>query len=239
MLIDASKWDGSDFFMVWPLPLFIFVTDRVVRAIHDSRLTGGVLKRPGDLDFSGVCGLVPDGYPIGCRRSGHTNWAMRWAFTKRRKKLVLVLRRPLRYASPPRDFAKRTPHLHDLNGGRKHGRGSCERAQASPSTPWGRRSRVGQQLLDDPAWIDADGLSHVDELGNVKPACGPFDLGDKRLLATEFLGQLPLGQPLLLSCAFKSLAHCWLSCDDDAIFSMSIFLNSDKFQSWTILLLEL
>src|SRR6266513_6331748 len=28
-LIDETKWDGSDFFMVWPLPKYIFVTDRV------------------------------------------------------------------------------------------------------------------------------------------------------------------------------------------------------------------
>jgi hypothetical protein len=52
------------------------------------------------------------------------------------------------------------------------------------STSWGRCSRLGQQLLDDLAWIDAYGQSHVDELGNVKPACGPFDFGDKRLLTT-------------------------------------------------------
>ena len=76
-------------------------------------------------------------------------------------------------------------------------------AGGSTSTPWGRCSRLGQQLLDDPAWIDADGLSHVDELSHVETACGPFDLGDERLLTTEFLGQLPLRQPLLLSCRFQ------------------------------------
>ena len=76
-------------------------------------------------------------------------------------------------------------------------------AGRSTSTPWGRCSRLGQQLLDDPAWIDADGLGHVDELGHVEPACGPFDLGDERLLTTEPLGQLPLRQPLLLSRRFQ------------------------------------
>jgi hypothetical protein len=52
-LIDARQWDGSDFFMVWPLPLFIFVTDRVAQLIFDSRLTGAVLKKPEELDLSG------------------------------------------------------------------------------------------------------------------------------------------------------------------------------------------
>ena len=32
---------------------------------------------------------------------------------------------------------------------------------------------------------------------------GPFDLGDKWLLTTQPLGQLPLRQPLLLSCRFQ------------------------------------
>ena len=36
-----------------------------------------------------------------------------------------------------------------------------------------------------------------------KPACGPFDFGDKRLLTTQPLGQLPLRQPLLLSRRFQ------------------------------------
>ncbi len=50
MLIDTSKWDGSDFFIVWPLPRFMFVTDRVGQVIRDNSLTGVVLKRPEDLD---------------------------------------------------------------------------------------------------------------------------------------------------------------------------------------------
>ena len=57
-LIDASQWDGSDLFMVWPLPAFIFVTDRVAQVIRDNSLTGAVLKRLGDLDF-GTGGFSP------------------------------------------------------------------------------------------------------------------------------------------------------------------------------------
>ena len=52
-LIDVSRWDGSDFFIVWPLPRFILVTDRVAQLIHDNGLTGATLKRPNDLDLSG------------------------------------------------------------------------------------------------------------------------------------------------------------------------------------------
>jgi len=39
-LIDESKWDGSDFFMVWPMPKFVFVTERVVNVIREHHLTG-------------------------------------------------------------------------------------------------------------------------------------------------------------------------------------------------------
>jgi hypothetical protein len=52
-VIDASKWDGSDFFIVWPLPKFIFVTERVAQVIRHSRLTGAVLKEPRDVNLSG------------------------------------------------------------------------------------------------------------------------------------------------------------------------------------------
>ncbi|QNN23978.1 hypothetical protein HED60_17435 [Planctomycetales bacterium ZRK34] len=52
-LIDVSQWDGNDFFMVWPLPGFIFVTNRVAQIIHDNGLTGSALKRPKELSLSG------------------------------------------------------------------------------------------------------------------------------------------------------------------------------------------
>jgi hypothetical protein len=58
-LIDRSKWDGSDFFMVWPMPGFILVTDRVAQTIHGSRLRGAVLKRVEDLHFSDDYGFSP------------------------------------------------------------------------------------------------------------------------------------------------------------------------------------
>lgn len=37
-LIDERDWDGSDFFMVWPLPKFIFVTQRVAQIFRRHRI---------------------------------------------------------------------------------------------------------------------------------------------------------------------------------------------------------
>jgi hypothetical protein len=39
-LIDEGKWDGKDLFMVWPMPRYYFVTERVTRIIRENRLTG-------------------------------------------------------------------------------------------------------------------------------------------------------------------------------------------------------
>jgi hypothetical protein len=39
-LIDETEWDGSDFFMVWPIPRFIFVSEAVVRLFRERGLTG-------------------------------------------------------------------------------------------------------------------------------------------------------------------------------------------------------
>src|SRR5439155_13113173 len=39
-LINESQWDGTDFFMVWPLPRFIFVTDRVKKTIEEKGWRG-------------------------------------------------------------------------------------------------------------------------------------------------------------------------------------------------------
>lgn len=52
-LIDVSRWDGSDFFMVWPLPKFIFIADRVARAIRANGFKGAAFKRLEELNLSG------------------------------------------------------------------------------------------------------------------------------------------------------------------------------------------
>ncbi len=75
-LIDVSQWDGSDFFMVWPLPLFIFVTDRVAQLIRDNRLTGAVLKQPTDLDLSGGFGPGRLSYWMPAQRARELGAAM-------------------------------------------------------------------------------------------------------------------------------------------------------------------
>ena len=44
-LIDGQQWDGSDFFMVWPIPRWIFVTERVVELLKTHHITG-VMAQP-------------------------------------------------------------------------------------------------------------------------------------------------------------------------------------------------
>jgi len=39
-LIDRKNWDGSDFFMIWPLPRFRFVTERVVQVCQRHKISG-------------------------------------------------------------------------------------------------------------------------------------------------------------------------------------------------------
>lgn len=39
-IVDLTTWDGSDIFMVWPMPLYRFVTERFVQLVRDSGFTG-------------------------------------------------------------------------------------------------------------------------------------------------------------------------------------------------------
>jgi hypothetical protein len=39
-LIDVKNWDGSDFFRVWPVMHYLFVTQRLVDAFHAAKITG-------------------------------------------------------------------------------------------------------------------------------------------------------------------------------------------------------
>jgi hypothetical protein len=43
-LLLSTNWDGSDFFMIWPLPRFRFVTERVVEACQRHGVTGVVFS---------------------------------------------------------------------------------------------------------------------------------------------------------------------------------------------------
>jgi uncharacterized protein CXXCG len=51
-VISPSQWDGSDFFIVWPMPKFVFITDRVVQAIRDNGLAGAMIEPPEAMRFS-------------------------------------------------------------------------------------------------------------------------------------------------------------------------------------------
>jgi hypothetical protein len=43
-LIDVAQWDGSDIFMVWPLPRFVFITEKVYSLIKENKLTGSICR---------------------------------------------------------------------------------------------------------------------------------------------------------------------------------------------------
>ncbi len=48
-LIDEKTWDGSDFFMVWPMPRYVFVTEQVAAVVRDYHLTGVKVVPVGEL----------------------------------------------------------------------------------------------------------------------------------------------------------------------------------------------
>jgi hypothetical protein len=50
-LVDWGEWDGSDFFMIWPLPRYIFVTNRAVQTMKQMNLSGVSFKPLIDLDI--------------------------------------------------------------------------------------------------------------------------------------------------------------------------------------------
>jgi hypothetical protein len=52
-LIELSKWDGSDFFIVWPLPNFRFITERVRQTIQEENWQGVRILEQEDLPIGG------------------------------------------------------------------------------------------------------------------------------------------------------------------------------------------
>ena len=67
-LIAPSQWDGSDFFMVWPLPRYIFVTSTVVQVLREHRLTGFILKPVEALDLADAK-FCPGSYRLSAERA--------------------------------------------------------------------------------------------------------------------------------------------------------------------------
>lgn len=58
-LIDLRQWDGSDFFMVWPLPKYLFVTQRAKDVIEGQGMTGVRFLRLEALEFEPGEGVSP------------------------------------------------------------------------------------------------------------------------------------------------------------------------------------
>jgi hypothetical protein len=49
-LIDENRWDGSDFFMVWPLPRYKFISSKVARIIKEENLKGSIISLVEDIE---------------------------------------------------------------------------------------------------------------------------------------------------------------------------------------------
>jgi len=66
--IDPTAWDGSDLFMVWPLPRYRFASERLARIIRQERLSGVKLipaaaiptKRGASLTPGPLASLMPE-----------------------------------------------------------------------------------------------------------------------------------------------------------------------------------
>lgn len=67
MLIDRTQWDGSDFFTVWPLPAYWWITPRVVHLFQDYGLKKYALTPLGHLRFTPPTALSPGFAPGGLR----------------------------------------------------------------------------------------------------------------------------------------------------------------------------
>jgi hypothetical protein len=50
-LIDPEAWDGSDLFIVWPLPRYRFVSDRLANILREERMTGVKLIPATEIPF--------------------------------------------------------------------------------------------------------------------------------------------------------------------------------------------
>lgn len=60
-LLDTRNWDGSDFFMIWPLPIFRFVSPRVAEVCAKHNISGISLER----NFPAPTEHVETGYSPG------------------------------------------------------------------------------------------------------------------------------------------------------------------------------
>lgn len=62
-VIDPSAWDGSDLFIIWPLPGFPFASDRLAKILRRERLSGVELLPPSRISVKPGATLTPG--PLG------------------------------------------------------------------------------------------------------------------------------------------------------------------------------
>jgi hypothetical protein len=58
-LIDATAWDGSDLFIVWPYPRFRFASDRLAEIIRRQRIAGVKLIPASKIPVKPEWGAIP------------------------------------------------------------------------------------------------------------------------------------------------------------------------------------
>jgi hypothetical protein len=57
-IIDAKQWDGSDFFIVWPLPNYWWVTSKAAMLLQRHKLKRFRLVTPQELTFGLQAGEI-------------------------------------------------------------------------------------------------------------------------------------------------------------------------------------
>ena len=58
-LIDSDTWDGSDLFIVWPLPRFPFASDRLANIIREENLSGVRMIPAAAIKLQAGTGIAP------------------------------------------------------------------------------------------------------------------------------------------------------------------------------------
>jgi hypothetical protein len=58
-LIDQTQWDGSDLFIVWPMPRFILISDRAREVIMENQLSGATIESVENLKSRIGMGFSP------------------------------------------------------------------------------------------------------------------------------------------------------------------------------------
>jgi hypothetical protein len=73
-LIDPAAWDGSDLFIVWPLPLFRFASEHLANILREEKITGVKLTPAVDIPLKRGNGATPVACWTGCLPVEPTRW---------------------------------------------------------------------------------------------------------------------------------------------------------------------